>query len=328
MALFRFVALVYTVLFWGLSLMPQIHRRHVTPADALQTVCNGAYVAFWTFALFPPEYRSLILVGAALFFFLTAHGLIHRITVEERTHLYPLTAISLLLLATLAQFGGNMLIGMLAIEACVLLVYSYYIRKDGVGAPVNIALFFLFAYLGYRVGEYYFIINSYSNAYYSLRQLMFSMSHTSAIITHSIVSATLFFPYVFLIQRKKISESGILSICHLSAFVGGILSLLTYSHLVHYTFSPSLSRVADVFVLVSITLIAIYMYAQSHLQSHWYGRKGFSLMLIVYVLIRLFFVEMVTLTTELRMIVFIAIGILFMLSVKFMAHEKQSSLPH
>ena len=145
-----------------------------------------------------------MLVVVSLTFFITAHMVMQNFEVNQGTLLYPLTAISLLLIATGLQFEGDTLQIVLAVESVALLIYSKQLRKN----TVNLLVFGLFGILAYMA-----LLNA---------PLLLSTPSFQLYATQVVVISTLFVPSIYLIRMSQMEDESTQTLSGLTAMAGAI----------------------------------------------------------------------------------------------------------
>ena len=299
----KFFAIVFTMLFWGVSLISQVVEKQVSKKDVYISVLCGIYSLCWIMTLYPSEWKSLMLVVVSLTFFITAHMVMQNFEVNQGTLLYPLTAISLLLIATGLQFEGDTLQIVLAVESVALLIYSKQLRKN----TVNLLVFGLFGILAYMA-----LLNA---------PLLLSTPSFQLYATQVVVISTLFVPSIYLIRMSHMEDESTQTLSGLTAMAGSICIAFSATFIMKVLMDDV--AVAHVLTLIGFAITGLILYISFHSEKQWYGRKGFGMLLLGYVISRLLLVEVWEMQIGLRIVTFIAIGIILMLSVKLSKDETQ-----
>ncbi len=323
----RFFAVVFTILFYSISLTAFTFDRIAHWMDALAGTLIGLYALHWIIAIIAPEYQTALCVLFAIGFMTGAYVVYHIQKAEYPVYLYTMVSILFLLSATFIQFEGNVLPMVLATEALALTIFA-----DTVYGP--------------RMLKWMVMLFILPLIYAIPLLTGFSKAGDSGTLIYII--ASVFIAGIYLMLYSKINSESVRLISKILICIGGIYALVFLWVAMPYYFGYKPSVFNDYYrqyypsrklppafynsaygivesgrnIVFTAHAVTLTLYSILGIFLNMYGiRKGmqwtkrFGFWLACAVIARLLLIEVWSMSLTARIVTFFAIGIIFIFSV-------------
>lgn len=320
----RFFAITFTIMFYFLSIYTFAYDKTAKPADAIAGTLIGLYALHWIMTIIPNEFQVFLCVIFAVGFMSGAYIIFQVQKQEYPVYLYTGVSILFLIVATLIQFKGDVLPIVLATEALALIIFA-----DTTYGPRMVKwMAFLFILP---------LMNSVP--------MLFDFSSINDSGSLVYVNLTVYIAAGYLMRYAKVNTETVRKIAKVLMVTAGVYSLIflwvalpyyfgyqPYYYQMDYSYRSVSSQqyiqntlfAAHAVTLTIFTLVGIFMYMFGIKENHlWTKRFGFTL--TCFVIARLLFVEVWSMSLAARIITFFIIGIIFIASVfvRKTSHETQ-----
>lgn len=314
----QFFSITFTCIFYLSSLIAFSTEKSREKLDLLIGVLLSVYCFLWVVAFIPDHNRSIVLVIFSMVFMVGAYILRRMKSIDDAIYLYFIVSVIFLVVATFFQFKvASVLPIVLSCEALLLLIFTdriYTARSVKVVSLLFIPPILLSLQL-FQVYSRGYSYPSYGNLNLNSGQIY----DIQLILINIILYISAFYAY-FWRQYKEIIVIGKMLFVASAVFTLYFLWQVIPYHTMNIN-NPFGGKtvVLIIFVLIGITS---YFYGIHNLKL-W--TKRFGLLLSSFVIIRLLFFEIWSMPIEAKIVTFIVIGIIFMLSVfiQIRMHEKK-----
>ncbi len=291
----RFFAATLTGIFFLVSLMTVITNKAVTKVDLITAGAVGLYTYGWINGLIPDEYKGLVTATAALFYSGASFITFTRTSLKQPVYLYTTIAVILLAIATAFEFEGPVLIMAFSIQALVLPIVGVRLLGADVGKYI-LFYFILPIFLSLESIVSSWGTELFQNEFYAL-----------TIVTTTLLASGIYFSYDKNVRNNALHEASTFIIV-----TGSIYALLWIWKVFHTIITPE--YFATMATLVVYTGIGLFTYITGDVQKRKVLHK-FGLFTLIFVVGRLFIVEIWNMELTGKIITFFMIGTLLAGSV-------------
>ncbi|MGE5042403.1 MAG: DUF2339 domain-containing protein [Candidatus Levyibacteriota bacterium] len=318
----QFFGVTFTTVFYTSSLFALGVEQVKNQRDLWIGVLLSVYSYLWIIAYIPSYNQSLVLAAFALLFMSGAYVLAKMKSLPDAVFLYFVVSIIFLVTATLIQIKEpDYLSIVLAVESLLLFVFTdrVYSLKS---AQFSSLLFFLPVIFSVQ------LFSGYSRGFSNLMYSGYLAKSAQAVKTYDfqllLINGLLFLSagYGYLYPKhEELKKAGKV------IFVGSVV----YSLLYLWNVLPY--HIENLAIGFDGTVVALVIFAILGLGAYFYGMeskrqwtKNFGLVLSLFVIGRLLLIDVWNMRIEAKIITFIMVGVIFMLSVflQFSKHEKQA----
>ena len=301
---FIFVIL-FLILFFVSSIASIISSQSIQKEDYGITLLSGLAFFVWMRLVIPEELFGIAYILGALLYSLSSYGVYFFTKVATPTLLYGSVAFGLLVAATAELLEGSSFTALLAVELGGLIMISLLFFRDNLPKWTMTALGILFLWpiaLSFEnIDDLVRLIKTRMTEYFSFSE---SLEHLFILILFIGIFWSIFFMGKRFLTHLEIRKTLLI----LASSLGAIYSFLLLWFFFHLIISDQ--YLASMASLILFSLIGAYLYVFSKIHATK-EVSLFGIIILAFVLLRLFFVEFWIMEMATRIITFFVIGVVF-----------------
>ncbi|MBP7832506.1 MAG: DUF2339 domain-containing protein [Candidatus Levybacteria bacterium] len=330
----QFFAVTFTCIFYLSTLMAFAYEKSKDNKDMLIGVLFSLYCFIWVVSFVSAHNRSIVLVTFALVFMTGAFILSKLKSVDYAVYLYFVVSVVFLVTATFLEIKTpGLLPVVLSIEAILLFIFAdrvYGLKPAQTMSilfipPVALSIQLFTAYSGVSANMY---LNNYFDPMQNGYVPQDSLGAVQKVTTYSlqlvVINAVLYAGAVYAYLYRKHAE--LREIGKFLFVAAAVYSLyFVWSAFPYYLKQLQYGFDGKIVVLIIFAVIGLFTYFYGiHENRLWTKRFGF--VLSCFVIGRLLLFEIWSMSIPAKIVTFIVVGIIFMLSVfiQFSMNEKKT----
>lgn len=321
------LSLVFAMIFYSANVGAIIATKRVTQADIFGAVGLGIMYLVWILAFSPQAYEVFFLVFGALVFVGASYLIYEKTTMTTPTAIYGVVAFALLITATSLQFDGPTLTIAYLVESAAIIVLAIYVLRDGVQDTRKKTLLIIgslipLMFLSSQIGRILaFIARREYGATRFGRQMTETVGDMLPHLFALFVAVLTFSAMAYAAQRYLTKKEDTLALSEFFATIASLVTLVFVWFATHLLIVPQ--DIATFVSLIIYTAVGVALYVIGSKERHKAFRIA-GVILFVFVLARIFFVEFWEMDMLVRIITFFIIGGLF-ISTAFITHRMQAN---